>query len=182
MPRRQPVIETEGPADYDPTLNESRIETAPEYNEARDDPAHYRKNGARKKSKPVKGGQHKTASARVQEPATTAPMLPPENPIEVAEPGTSGETVNQRRLREFYELQQEFYDLRDKYIARYSQIQDLILHGALIQQGQYKVQYGVRMVRRPRYKQVVIDLKGEQYQQRVLENTAPHAHFRVRVE
>ena len=109
-------------------------------------------------------------------------MLPPENEIEIAEPGTSGETVNQKRLREFYELQEEFHALRDKYIASYFKIQDLILGGANIQQGTYKVQYGVRLVRRPRYKQVVIDLKGEQYQQRVLENTAPHAHFRVRVE
>lgn len=114
--------------------------------------------------------------------APTPPMLPPENPIEVAEPGTIEETVNQKRLREFYEIQQQYYDLRDKYIATYSKIQDLIIRGANIQQGNYKVQYGVRLVRRPRYKQVVIDLKGEAYQQRVLENTAPHAHFRVKVE
>jgi hypothetical protein len=40
----------------------------------------------------------------------------------------------------------------------------------------------VRLIRRPRYKQVVIDLKGEQYQRKVLESTAPHAHFRVRVD
>lgn len=113
---------------------------------------------------------------------TAHEMLPPDNPIEVADPGTSGETVNQRRLREFYELQEKFYDLRDRYIAAYGKIQDLILKGANVQQGVYKVQYGVRLVRRPRYKQVVIDLKGEAYQRQILESTAPHAHFRVRVE
>ena len=109
------------------------------------------------------------------------PLLAPENVIKVAEPGTIDETVNQRRLREFYELQKQFYDLRDKYLARYKQIQDLIIRGAAIQGGQYKVESGMRYVRRPRYKQVVIDLKGEAYQQRVLENTHPHAHFRVRI-
>lgn len=112
---------------------------------------------------------------------TTTALLEPENVIEVAEPGTSGETVNQTKLRKFYELQTEFFDLRDRYAAAYSQIQDLIIKGANISQGQYKVKYGVQLVRRPRYKQVVIDLKGEAYQQRVLENTHPHAHFRVRV-
>jgi len=111
-----------------------------------------------------------------------APMLAPENPIQVAEPGSSGETVNQQRLKAFYELQKEFYDLRDRYLAAYQKIQGLIIKGADIQLGNYKVDYGVRLVRRPRYKQVVIDLKGEAYQKRVLESTAPHAHFRVRVQ
>ena len=110
------------------------------------------------------------------------PMLAPENPIEVAEPGSSGETVNQTRLKQFYELQKEYYDMRDRYLAAYSKIQGLIIKGADIQLGTYKVDYGVRLVRRPRYKQVVIDLKGEAYQQRVLEGTAPHAHFRVKVQ
>jgi hypothetical protein len=109
-------------------------------------------------------------------------MLAPENPIQVAEPGSSGETVNQQRLKAFYELQKEFYDLRDRYLAAYQKIQGLIIKGADIQLGNYKVDYGVRLVRRPRYKQVVIDLKGEAYQKRVLESTAPHAHFRVRVQ
>ena len=110
------------------------------------------------------------------------PMLAPENPIEVAEPGSSGETVNQNRLKAFYDLQKEYFDVRDKYLAAYSKIQGLIIKGADIQLGTYKVDYGVRLVRRPRYKQVVIDLKGEAYQQRVLEATAPHAHFRVKVQ
>jgi len=110
------------------------------------------------------------------------PMLAPENPIEVAEPGSSGETVNQTRLKQFYELQKEYYDMRDRYLAAYSKIQGLIIKGADIQLGTYKVDYGVRLVRRRRYKQVVIDLKGEAYQPRVLEGTAPHAHFRVKVQ
>lgn len=109
-------------------------------------------------------------------------MLPPENPIHVAKPGSSEETVNQRRLKVFYDLQAEYHEIRRKFMVEYAKIQDLILTGADIQQGNYKVQYGVRLVRRPRYKQVVIDLKGEQYQQRILENTAPHAHFRVKVD
>lgn len=113
---------------------------------------------------------------------TTHEMLPPENPIEVAEPGSSGETVNQQKLKAFYDLQAEYFNLRDKYLKKYAEIQGLIIKGADIQLGTYKVDYGVRLVRRPRYKQVVIDLKGEAYQQRVLENTAPHAHFRVRVQ
>jgi hypothetical protein len=58
----------------------------------------------------------------------------------------------------------------------------LLMHGAAVQTGVYKVKSGVRLVRRPRYKQVVIDLKGEQYQQRILEGTRPHAHFMVRIE
>lgn len=111
-----------------------------------------------------------------------APLLPPENPIDVLPPGTSGETVNQRRMREFLDLQNEFVALRKRYLAAYAKIQDLILHGAEIQSGQYRADYGVRYVRRPRYKQIVIDLKGEAYQKRVLESTAPHAHFRVRIE
>jgi len=119
---------------------------------------------------------------KVSSESDAKPMLAPENPIEVAEPGSSGETVNQTRLKQFYELQKEYYDMRDRYLAAYSKIQGLIIKGADIQLGTYKVDYGVRLVRRPRYKQVVIDLKGEAYQQRVLEATAPHAHFRVKVQ
>lgn len=113
---------------------------------------------------------------------TNKEMLKPENPIDVAEPGSSGETVNQRRLRAHYELQEEYYDLRDRYHASLVKIQDLLVKGADVQTGQYKVSSGVRLVRRPRYKQVVIDLKGEAYQQRVLESTRPHAHFVVRIQ
>jgi hypothetical protein len=109
-------------------------------------------------------------------------VLAPDNPIDLKDPGSSGETVNQQRLRGFYELQKEFYALRDKYLAAYAKIQDLIIQGADIQLGTYKVDYGVRLVRRPRYKQALIDAKGEAYQLRVLENTAPHAHFRVKVQ
>ena len=123
----------------------------------------------------AKAERHKAANGETS-------LLPPENPIEVAKPGTSGETVNQRKLREFYEIQEQFYDLRNRYTAAYGKIQELILKGADIQQGTFKVQYGLRLTRRPKYKQVVIDLKGEAYQQRILENTAPHAHFRVRVK
>lgn len=111
-----------------------------------------------------------------------AKPLAPENDLQVAEPGSSNETVNQRRLREFYELQEKFYDLRDRYHAALVKIQDLLIHGARVQTGIYKVSYGVRLVRRPRYKQALIDAKGESYQQRILEGTAPHAHFRVRVQ
>ncbi len=124
----------------------------------------------------------RTFNRKTAEAQPAAPMLPPENEIEVAEPGSSSETVNQKRLRDFYQVQAEFFALRDKYLRQYSKIQDLIVHGAAIQQGVYKVQYGVRLVRRPRYKQVVIDLKGEHYQREVLAHTAPHAHFRVKVE
>lgn len=119
---------------------------------------------------------------KAKDPAEERVMLPPQNEIEVAEPGTSGETVNQKKLREFYELQKEYVELRNRFLAKYAQLQDLIIKGADITQGTYKVQYGVRLVRRPRYKQVVIDLKGEAYQQRVLESTQPHAHFRVKVD
>jgi hypothetical protein len=119
---------------------------------------------------------------RKEKVPVTAKMLPPENEIAVALEGTSGESVNQQKLRNFYKLEEEFHAVRQKYLHAYAQIQDLILHGARIQQGIYKVQYGVRLIRRPRYKQVVIDLKGEQYQRKVLESTAPHAHFRVRVD
>lgn len=113
------------------------------------------------------------------DPATG--MLPPENPIEVAEPGTSNETVNQRLMREFYEAQSEFYAARKKYYEAYEKVEKLIITGANVQTGKYQIDYGVRQVRRPRYKQVVIDLKGEAFQQQVLENTQPHAHFRVKV-
>lgn len=121
----------------------------------------------------------KTTKRKVKRAPVT--MLPPENEITVAKEGTIDESVNQARLREFFKIEEEYQALRQKYFHAYARIQDLILHGAKIQQGVYKVQYGVRLIRRPRYKQVVIDLKGEQYQRKVLESTPPHAHFRVLV-
>lgn len=126
----------------------------------------------------------KRRAARVKH--TAAPvrtLLPPENPIDVAEPGSSGETVHQRRLRELYELEKQYVDIRARYLAAYARVEHMIQKGAAIQAGDYnKVSCGVRLVRRPKYKQVVIDLKGEDYQRRVLESTQPHARFRVRIE
>lgn len=113
--------------------------------------------------------------------AQAAPPAASLNTIEVKPEGTSDETVNQRRLREFYELQQQFYDVRDRYHAAYMRLQGLLISGASIQQGNYKLEYGKRFVRRPRYKEIVIQLKGEAYQKRILENTVPHEHLRVKV-
>lgn len=113
---------------------------------------------------------------------TEAEMLEPENVIELAEPGTSGETLTQRRLREFRELQEEFFDLKDRYAAAYDRLRVAIAEGAGIVQGQYKVRSSMYLSRRPKYKQALIDAKGEQYQRSILERTAPHAHFRVVIE
>jgi len=108
-------------------------------------------------------------------------MLPPENELEVAEPGSSGETVNQKRLKAHYELEAQFIEIRRRYLLSRQQISDLIQHGATVQHGTYKTQYGVSLRRHPRYKQALIDAKGDAYQQRILNGTAPHAYFRVRI-
>lgn len=112
----------------------------------------------------------------------SAQRLAPINDLKIQEPGTSSETLTQRRLREFRELQQEFFDIRDRYAAGYARLREAIQSGANISHGQYKVSHGVRLTRRPKYKQIVIDLKGEAYQQRMLENTAPHASLRIVIE
>lgn len=112
----------------------------------------------------------------------SAGLLAPINELEILEPGSSNETLTQRRLREFRDLQQEFYDLRDRYAASYQRLREAVAGGAAISHGQYKINHGVRLTRRPKYKQVVIDLKGEAFQQRVLENTAPHATLRIVIE
>ncbi len=112
------------------------------------------------------------------------PMLEPdpEHTIQIHEPGSIKETVNQKRLREFYDLEQQYLALRDEYFVRLNQIQDLIIRGANIQQGTYKIQYGKYQRRHPRYKQALIDVKGEAYQQRILNGTAPYEFFRVKIE
>lgn len=128
--------------------------------------------------------------ARVKRQYTVGPRdktggsqrLTPINDLEILEPGTSSETLTQRRLREFRDLQQEFYDIKDRYAAAYQRLREAVASGATISNGQYKVNHGVRLTRRPKYKQVVIDLKGEAYQQRVLEGTAPHASLRIVIE
>ena len=102
-------------------------------------------------------------------------------PLNVQEPGTSGETIRQRKLREFYEIEQEYREAKNRYYRKYGEIQQLLMGGADVQGGQYGVKYGVRYVRRPAYKQIVIDLKGESYQKNILEHTKPHAHFAVRL-
>lgn len=106
--------------------------------------------------------------------AQTQPPLP--------EPGTSDETVTQNRLRDFYRLQNEYYELRARYVASYSRLSGLVLEGAEISNGHFHVATQPRSVRRPKYKQVVIDLKGEDYQKKVLEKTAPTVHYRIKVE
>lgn len=127
--------------------------------------------------------------ARIKRQYTVGPRdkespqrLAPINDLEILEPGTSAETLTQRRLREFRDLQQEFYDLRDRYIASYARLREAVASGATISSGQYKVSHGVRLTRRPKYKQLLIDVKGEAYQQRMLENTAPHASLRIVIE
>src|SRR5262245_27479638 len=129
----------------------------------------------------VQATEEEAAVPKTRKPKTTVPLLPPENAIEVLPEGSSGETLNQKRLKAHYELEAQYIELRRRYYLSLAAIRDLIQHGATIQRGTYKPQYGVHMRRHPRYKQVVIDLKGEAYQQRILNNTAPHAYFRVRI-
>lgn len=102
----------------------------------------------------------------------------PETPLE---PGTSGMTLTQIKLRNFYQLQKEFYEMRKRYEAEYVRLQRMVLEGADVETGNYKVETQMRSVRRPRYKQVVIDLKGEDYQKGVLGKTPPQVHYRVKV-
>src|SRR5262245_24458827 len=112
------------------------------------------------------------------------PVFDPTSDTEVipARPGSSGSTLTQAKLRAFYELQQQFFDLRDRYTAEYITLQHLLITGPEIPAGSYKVVTQTRFVRRPRYKQVVIDKLGEQYQKRVLEQTPAHAHLRVKIQ
>src|SRR5262245_56732428 len=116
-----------------------------------------------------------------RKPKEHVEMLPPENEIQVAEPGSIRETVNQQRLRKHLELEEEYNEIKRRYLISKHQIEDLIQRGATIQQGNYKPDYGVRLRRHPRYKQALIDAKGDAYQQRILNGTAPHAYFRVRI-
>lgn len=108
-------------------------------------------------------------------------MLPAPIPVELPPEGSSEQTVRQARLRELYHLERDYIAARDKYLAAYKKLQDLVLIGASIQNGDYHVASKVYSQRHPRYKQAVIDLKGEDFQRKVLESTAPIQHFRVRV-
>jgi len=108
-------------------------------------------------------------------------MLPPAEHVEVQPPGSIPETLNQRRLREFYQAEKEFHEARDRYQALYLQVQHLVIRGAGVQSGQYKIAHKVYRRRHPRYKQALIDAKGEAYQMRILNATAPHEVLRVRV-
>jgi RecB family endonuclease NucS len=105
-----------------------------------------------------------------------APELP-----EVQPEGSSGETLNQRRMREALEAKEQLTRWKEAYDRKYADIKHLIQTGAEIQAGKIGTRHGIRFVRRPRYKQLLIDAKGEAYQKKCLEQTEPHAHFFVRL-
>lgn len=91
-------------------------------------------------------------------------------------------TLTQERLRTFREIQLAYFEARERYIAEYSKVKELIDRGADISTGVYKLAPKRRLVRRPHYKQALIDAKGEHYQLSVLNATAPVAHYIIRVE
>lgn len=158
-------VVTTPPEEYDPTLDDKKQKTSPQQETSKQQaPA---SNG----SKPKRRRKPKPAEEIV-------------NPIEVQPEGTIDETLDQRRLREFYQLKKQYTTIRDKYEARLHQLQDLIIRGATNPDpdGKYKLQSGVVVVRRLSYKTLLIDEKGEAFQQRALERAPRYAYFRVRVK
>ncbi len=81
----------------------------------------------------------------------------------------------------FYNLEAKFIEYRNSYYAVREKLQEAVKRGASVEPGMYKVAPHFRMVRRPKYRDEVIALKGEAYQQKILANTAPHMYFRVYV-
>jgi len=109
-------------------------------------------------------------------------MLPPINPIRIAKPGSSKEVLTQAKLKAFYELQAEYYELQDKYVAKYRELQRMVIKGAAVAPGKYGLDPSdVIYTRHPRYKQALIEATSEKHQLRVLDKTQPHASLRVRV-
>lgn len=108
-------------------------------------------------------------------------MSKPINTIEVKEPGTSGETLSQQKLRKFEAFEQEFRDMKKRYYELYDSVKDQMQEGAEVARGKLGLRSGVRYVRRPSYKNEIIRLKGEKYQQDLLNRTRPHAHFYIRL-
>jgi len=113
-------------------------------------------------------------------------MLPPdpEHDIQIQEPGTSGETVQQKSLKTFYEQQEDYLErLRQlkahPYHQTYLKMQKAVITGAEFKLGVYKLNRKVFYRRHPRYKQALIEAKGENYQLRILGNTQPHTIVRV---
>jgi hypothetical protein len=104
-------------------------------------------------------------------------MLPPVNELEVAEPGTSGETVRQQKLKAFAKARDEFHIAKQRYYEAYGAIKHMLITGAELQTGRLGVRSGVKYVRRRSYKSDLIAAKGESYQIRLLESTQPHAEF-----
>jgi hypothetical protein len=107
--------------------------------------------------------------------------LEPVNELEIKDPGTSGETLKQQNIRAFFDAQEAYKVAKRRYYDAYRKVQHIIMAGAEIQPGRFGIKYGVMLVRRRSYKQDLIDAKGVTYQLRLLESTAPHAQFYVRI-
>lgn len=117
-----------------------------------------------------------------RKPKRKQQLLPPINPIRIAKPGSSKEVLTQAKLKAFYELQAEYYELQDKYVAKYRELQRMVIKGAAVAPGKYGLDPSdVIYTRHPRYKQALIEATSEKHQLRVLDKTQPHASLRVRV-
>jgi hypothetical protein len=99
----------------------------------------------------------------------------------VKDPGTSGETLRQRQMKIAYEIESDYRKAKAEYDKYKEQIRELLKGGADVEEGPYGVKYGIRRTRRVKYKEIVIDLKGEEYQKALLNQQRPYAHFIVRL-
>jgi hypothetical protein len=101
--------------------------------------------------------------------------------LEMKEPGSSDEVLPQRQLQEWESLKDELRALTQKFKKKDSQIHSALKEGASVSTGKRGVESGIRFRRHPRYKQALIDAKGEDYQKKVLEGTEYRPYHFVRL-
>lgn len=101
--------------------------------------------------------------------------------LNVQEPGTSDDVISQAKLRQWEQLQDEMHALQQKFANYRSEMHEVMKSGASVSVGKRGVESGIRFRRHPRYKQALIDAKGENYQQKVLNATEYKPYYYVRL-
>jgi len=101
--------------------------------------------------------------------------------LDVQEPGSSEDVISQQKLRQWEALEDELRALKKKFDAQRAQMHDVMRGGASVTTGKRGVESGIRFRRHPRYKEALINAKGEEYQKRVLAATQYRPYYYVRL-
>lgn len=128
--------------------------------------------------------------------------MPAANVVSMARRKRDHSTISQSELRTFYNLQEHYLDVKSRYLAQpdnynlerqfedvraeyhadRAKLRSRIANGAAQQPGKYAMRPKTYFRRSVSYKSVVIALKGEAYQQRLLAKAEPKAYTRLEFE